>query len=280
MKVNNLRSIYARSPIFILLGAFLLFVSAPSVLGWSNGQSGNAQTDEASECTNPPYSTHDWVADHALALLPEPEKAWLVPHKTIYLLGTEAPDNNDIPEACGTPHTGYDDRSSGHSITWNGNFTQMTNDRAARRAREEYEKAVMAYEDGNPAAAAFYLGAAAHYIGDVSQYGHSVPYEEVHSPYEGWVGRRTDKFDDGVFESYITLDRLVRRTPYTATKRISKATAKGQGKILSAAEMDSLYTEKSGNQKYLDSVGHSLNRGVNELADVLHTFYLHMVAED
>jgi hypothetical protein len=265
---------------------FTLFLTTALILlpqssqGWGNGQSGNAQTDEASECSSPPYSTHDWIADHALALLPTEERAWLEPHKTLYLLGTEAPDNNDIPDACNGPNNGYDDRRRGHSITWNENFTEMINDRPARRAKEEYDKAVMAFEEGDSQAAAFYLGAAAHYIGDVSQYGHSVPDEQVHSPYEGWVGRRTDKFDDGVFESYIELDRLVRRTPYTATKRISRVTAKGQGKILSAAEMDSLYSEKAGNQKYLDSIGHSLNYGVNALADVLHTFYLHMVAEE
>lgn len=34
------------------------------------------------------------------------------------------------------------------------------------------------------------------------------------------------------------------RTPYTAVKRISKATGKGKGKILSAVEMDRLYPEK------------------------------------
>jgi hypothetical protein len=81
-----------------------------SIQGWGNGQSGNAQTDEASECSNPPYSTHDWVADHALALLPTEEKAWLEPHKTLYLLGTEAPDNNDIPDACNGPNNAVHDQ--------------------------------------------------------------------------------------------------------------------------------------------------------------------------
>jgi len=31
---------------------------------------------------------------------------------------------------------------------------------------------------------------------------------------------------------------------------------------------------------YLDSIGHSLNLGVNELSDVLHTFFLNVVTED
>jgi hypothetical protein len=152
-------------------------------------------------------------------------------------------------------------------------------DQAARRAQEEYSKAVIAYEQGELSDAAFYLGAMAHYIVDVIQYGHSVPFEQHHSDYEGWVGRRTREFG-GDFESYITLDALARRGPYTAVKRISKVTWQGKGRILSAEEMDRLYPERENNQPYKDSVGHSLNLGANELADVLHTFYLNVAAED
>lgn len=82
----------------------------------------------------------------------------------------------------------------------------------------------------------------------------------------------------GNFESYIALDSLVRRSAYTAVKRISLATARGKGEILSAAEMDSRWPTKG--QAYLDSIGHSLNLGVNELADVLHTFFLNVVSEE
>jgi hypothetical protein len=60
----------------------------------------------------------------------------------------------------------------------------MVKDRAAQRAQEEYNKAAIAYRQGNSRAAAFHLGAMAHYIGDVSQYGHSVPNETHHSDYE------------------------------------------------------------------------------------------------
>ena len=99
---------------------------APVVLdAWSNGQPGNAGTDANVECANPPYATHDWIADHALALLPTGESAWLMPHKALYLLGTEAPDHRGIPTSCGAPNRGYDDRSSGHSIEWNAGATQM-----------------------------------------------------------------------------------------------------------------------------------------------------------
>ena len=198
---------------------------------WSNGQSGNARTDEASECDDPPYATHDWIADHALDMLPDEDKAWLVPHRAVYLIGTEAPDNSQITAACGTPNLGYGDTGLGHSVEWNANHTELIQDRAARRAQEEYNKAVIAFAQHDSAAAAFYLGAMAHYIGDVSQFGHAVPFETPrnHRNYESWGARRTDEFSAGVFEDNLSADGLVRRTPYTAVKRISRATSQGSG---------------------------------------------------
>ncbi len=253
----------------------VVLLVSPTVHGWSNGPNGNATTDELEECGSPPYATHDWIADHALALLPDDEQVWLLPDIASFLLGTEAPDNDDIPEACNAPHTGYDDRRLGHSVEWNADWTKMVRDRAAVRAQEEYDKAALAYEQDDPVAAAFFLGAMAHYVGDVSAYPHSIPNEDHHSDYENRVKRRTISFDTGHYETYVELDRLVRRRAYTAVKIVSKGTGQGRGSILSAAEMDSRYFARS--QENEDSVGHSLNLGVNALADVLHTFFLNVV---
>lgn len=155
----------------------------------------------------------------------------------MYLLGTEAPDNRHIPTECNAPHSGYDDRGKGHSVEWSADWT-MINDRPAVRAEEEYQKAVTAYRANNFSAAAFYLGAMAHYIGDVSQYGHSVPFEDNHGNYESWVGRRTKALTSEVFSSYIAANNLIRRKPYTAVKRISKVTAGGNSKVLWASKME------------------------------------------
>lgn len=154
----------------------------------------------------------------------------------------------------------------------------MLNDRAAVRAQEEYNKAVIAFGEGKPAHAAYFLGAMAHYIGDVSQYGHSFKTEVHHADYEVWAAQRTASFNAGNFESAIALDSLVKRTPFTAARRISRVAFVGQGPVLSAATMDSLFPTKP--QLFLNSVGASLNLGVNELADVLHTFFLNVVIED
>jgi hypothetical protein len=213
----------------------VLLVTSPA-LAWTNGRPGNANTDTSAECSDPPYATHDWVAEQALMLLPEAERDWLMPFKAVYLIGTEAPDFKHIPTGCQTPHPGYDDRSSGHSVEWPATGSNMVKDRAAQRAQEEYNKAAIAYRQGNRQAAAFYLGAMAHYIGDVSQYGHSIPNETHHSNYERWVASRTGSFTAGHFESFIVLDSLVRRSAYTAVKRVSLVTARGKGAILPAAQ--------------------------------------------
>ena len=152
-------------------------------------------------------------------------------------------------------------------------------DRCAERAREEYQKAAAAFEDGDAAGAAFFLGAMAHYIGDSSQFGHTYPDETNHSNYERWAASRTDSFDEGHLEQYIQPTSLVRRRPYTAVKRISLRVFRGEGPILPATTMDAKYRNDR-DQAFLDSTGGALNLAVNELADVLHRFFLNEVADD
>ncbi len=49
---------------------------------------------------------------------------------------------------------------------------------------------------------------------------------------------------------------------------------------MSFAEMDATYENKTGNDDYLASIGHALSLASNELADVLHTFFLNVVDEE
>jgi hypothetical protein len=118
----------------------------------------------------------------------------------------------------------------------------------------------------------------AHYIGDVSQYGHDYPDEVHHSDYESWAATLPPQFNAGTFESAIMLDSLVRRTAFNATKRVAKVAFSGKGSILPARKMDMLFSTKP--PEFMTSVGASLNLGVNELADVLHTFFLNVVQGD
>lgn len=83
----------------VRLAVVVVLLLAPPGLAWNNGQSGNSNTDTAAECSNPPYATHDWIAEQALMLLPQAEREWLTPFKAVYLIGT-APDFKLIPTAC------------------------------------------------------------------------------------------------------------------------------------------------------------------------------------
>jgi nucleoid-associated protein YgaU len=264
----------------ITFTSLIVLLTLDMSYSWNNGPSGDASTDEDHpSCENIPYSTHDWIADQARALLPEEERSWLNDNKKLYLLGTEAPDNREIPDSCNAPNNGYDDRSSGHSVKGNDDFSSFfidsngnKQDRAAFRAKEEYLKAQSAIRQGQLSDAAFYAGAMAHYIGDTSQYGHSVDFEHHHSDYEGLISRRTDSFEEGEFETDIIADGLTEIDAYDAVVIISKSTAEGNGDIKSAEWMDINYNNR--NEEYFDSVGASLNLGVNTLADVLHTLYI------
>jgi hypothetical protein len=167
-------------------------------------------------------------------------------------------------------HTGYDDRPYGHSIRWNSSTTWLYETRAILRAQEEYDKAADAFEAGNEAHAAFFLGAMAHYLGDLAQYGHTYRAEEHHGDYESWAKSRTDQPSDGVFESFLSSDGLVARRAHEAGSRISRIAFAGQAAIMSAEDMDESYSDKD--QDYIDSVGGALNLAVNEIADVLTRF--------
>ncbi|UCG85759.1 MAG: zinc dependent phospholipase C family protein [Gemmatimonadota bacterium] len=253
----------------------LLIVIAVSLEAWSGGSSGVAYTKRRSEYSNPPYSIHDWIADNARALLPSEERAWLEPFRSAYLLGTEAPEHADIPVACGAPNTGYGDRYGG-GAQWSKDSTETLVTRAGMRAQQEYDNAVDAFADGDLAAAAFYLGAMAHYIGDVSQHGHAYPGEKQRAAYSRWIKRYTKDFTADAFGSYLKAGDLVRRRPYTAVQRIARATSEGQGDILAAEQMNPLFADKT--QPWLDSLGASLNFAANEIAGVLHRFYLNEVS--
>ncbi len=62
-------------------------------------------------------------------------------------------------------------------------------------------------------------------------------------------------------------------------KRISLKVFRGAGAILLATKMDAKY-KNDRDQAFLDSTGNALNLAVNELADVLHRFFLNEVAEE
>ena len=120
-----------------------------------------------SETLNTPiFGTHDWIAFKAYELAGRP--SFLKNSLTRYFIGTEAPDNGFKPgDAEGT----YHDTSPCHCILFD-NDAAVTQDRNELRTRQEFDKAVAALAAGKPRLAAFYVGALAHYIGDLAQFCH------------------------------------------------------------------------------------------------------------
>lgn len=266
------------SRLSLLTVAALFVISAPSH-AWKNGPPDNKVTNSAADCQSPPYSTHDWIADHGRALLATDERAWLDPYRRLYLIGTEAPDYAEIQEGCGTPHRGYNDTGGGrHDLRFDASGA-VTYTMPALRARQEYDKAVAAYRAGEKGHAAFYLGAAAHYIGDLSQYGHTIRGERHHKDFEDAVGALTPSFDGGgTFEKFITDDRLPAVTAYDAVIRTGRHTLAGNPPLLPPAEMDERYHQNGlADPAVVTSVGASLNRAVNETAAMLRGFYENVI---
>ena len=242
---------------------------------WKNGPPDNKVTNSAADCLAPPYSTHDWIADHARALLPAAARAWLDPHRVLMLIGTEAPDYAKIEAFCGAPNRGYNDTGQGrHDLRFDATGT-VTRDLPAQRAQEEYDKAVQAYRAGRPDRAAFFLGAAMHYIGDLAQYGHTVKDETHHADFEDWVGALTPSFaGGGVFETFIMADGLEPRRAYDAVIRTGTLTWKGEAPVLPPQEMDARFSVNAASDTtFIASIGHCLNKAVNEAADMLFGFY-------
>lgn len=268
-----------RPVVTILAAIFLSLTAAGPAQAWKNGPPNNKVTNSERDCAKPPYSTHDWVADQARALLPGDAGAWLEPHLNMLLIGTEAPDYAKIEIHCGAPNRGYNDTGQGRHDLRFDDFGTVIYDRPAVRAEEEYAKAVDAYRAGRAGHAAFFLGAAIHYVGDLSQYGHTIKGETHHADFEDWVGARTPSFAAGrVFEKFIQADALTSERAYDAVVRTGRVTWQGKTPILAPEDMDARFNpEEPADPALIASIGHCLNTAVNASAGVLLKFYREVV---
>ena len=79
-------------------------VHPTSASAWTNGDGGSGYSAYADNATNYNYdyhfATHDWIALTALNILISSDASywgWLNSRKSIFLVGTEAPDNSVFP---------------------------------------------------------------------------------------------------------------------------------------------------------------------------------------
>lgn len=240
-----------------LVSLLLLTASVVHTWAWSNG-------GYSADPSNPDYGTHDWIAEHALDLLPASEKEYIVHYLAEYLYGTELPDN---PEGIGDNvkhHIYYDSTGA------------LVDDSAAVRAQEEYHEALGYLNANDLLKAAQTLGVMSHYISDMAVFGHVMGSatdwgaEVHHSDYEDYVNTRTNSYSDD-FNVYLSFDgsSLDNIPAYEAAINLAYDTTFDVDGDLTCVWMDSNYDWN--NPTFRDRSGESLNLAVNYLADVLHT---------
>ena len=258
----------------LLLFLFLVVpvVLLPSVARpWSNG--GPTAPDDYDD---PNYGTHDWIAQHAYMLLPGAERVWIVNHIDAYLLGTEAPDFETLHYE---DYPSYGDQWLHHNYYDEGCWMILDgHDCACLRAKDEYGKADSCLSLGDEEGGAYYAGAMTHYISDVGVFGHVMgaasrhPEEVHHEDYEYEANWRTNRYNDGYFEDHIVFDGWDDLTAYRLSFEVGMVTDCGDtatgGETMDCRWMDDNYDWDD--PRFFDSVGASLNRSVNAVADALH----------
>jgi hypothetical protein len=207
-------------------------------------------------------------------LLPSNESGWLTQNRTAYLYGTEAPDNSG---ASFQGRKGYGDQSTKHHNYYSG--TTCTDDSASDRASEEYAKALACLKNGSYAIAAWYAGAMAHYISDVSAWPHVLSNESgtAHSDYEDQVNAVTKSYGMNTFT--ISFDgSLETMSAYDGAKSVGLDTYLDGGQPYNAVWMNdhflgswSSVNDWSSNPHFKPKVSESISLAVNTVADVLHT---------
>ncbi len=240
----------------------VLLLAVPHAMAWSNG-------GYSANTSQPDYGTHDWIAQHALDYLPANEKQYITDNLAAYLYGTELPD---LPSTQG----GIGDTTK-HHIYFNADGTMYDN-ASARRANEEYQKALDFLESNDYVNASKAVGTMSHYIIDVAVFGHvmgsSTPWgtEVNHSNYEAYVNDRTGSYTSATFDSVLHYDGdLTVISAFNATVSIANNTTFDGGSIYNCTWMDANYNWS--NTAFSSRAGESLNLVVNNLADVLHSLY-------
>lgn len=192
----------------ITLISIIPIISIP-VLAWENGDSSDIYYGVR-------FGSHDWIADHAMNMLPANNRTWYTgKYRTYFLTGTEAPDNSGIDLGGGL--TGYGDKVLHHNYYLpDHSGTNASEDDASVRCQEEYTKVVNALSAENYLGAVFWAGAMTHYLADLGVWGHVMgtghqhPTEQHHSDYEGTANTRMDEPTEDYFR--VSFDGIYNQT--------------------------------------------------------------------
>jgi hypothetical protein len=251
----------------VFFSLFICGVLFPShnAAAWSNG-------GFSSDPNNPDYGTHDWIAEHAMMMLPANESAWLSNNRNAFLYGTEAPDSSS---ASFEGHSGYGDTGHHHNY-YSGSI--CTDDIAAKRASEEYQKALNVIKNnGSLALAAWYAGAMTHYIDDVGCWAHVMTSElsTTHSKFESQVNSVTGSYGASTFT--VSFDgSLETISAHDASVTLGLNSYGDSGGTYTAAWMNTTFnpvwsSESSWSASFKSRTAESLNLAANMVAAALHT---------
>ncbi|MEM4308369.1 MAG: pre-peptidase C-terminal domain-containing protein [Thermoplasmata archaeon] len=251
--------------LLLLTTGLTFFLTQFNVEGWSNG-------GDSLDPNSPAYGTHDWIVDRALAYLPDNEKNYIVTNRNAWMLGTELPDNSNLPGGIGDVvlhHVYY--YASG----------ELQDNASAKRAEECFQIAIQKLRAGNSSGAALYAGILSHYVVDVTVFGHVMAAgtdwgeEKHHSDYEEYVNKYTQTYNSTLFDPYIQFDGMLDViSAYDATLQLAYNTTFGNAGlgIMNCTWMDQNYNW--GNSVYVKSAGRSLSLAINKIVDVFHTLAL------
>ncbi len=216
MSVNILRASISAT---IALSMCLILAGYSS--GWSNG-------GYSADPDNPDYGTHDWIANAALQPQTKDVTFLRTTYNSLFLLGTEAPDN-----------PAYIGDTGNHHVYYHSDKT-IQDDACADRASSIYASALQYLESDDLDLAAFEVGVMAHYISDVGVFGHTMGAytdwgaEVHHSDYENGFESRLGS----ISTPSTTLGDL---SAYDATVGLAYKSTFGSGAIKSNSWMDTNY---------------------------------------
>jgi zinc dependent phospholipase C len=256
--------------------AAIVFATGIETAAWHNGI-------KSATPNGPKFGGHDYIAYQAYVLAGKP--AWLTANMNVFLTGTAAPDTAVTKPAGAVGR--YQDTSPCHCILFNARG-DVVDDRMAVRATQEFTKASAALAGNRQRLAAFYAGAMAHYIGDLSQFCHlmdrrshwGAENQMFHAAYEDAV----DKTFDPIAHTSMLLDRFVREasvpgnSPNAIALAVARFTEKGNDgrdpgwmntKMKAYARMRILRRSEDWQDDFTEQTGQNVNYAINGVAKLL-----------
>lgn len=235
----------------------------------------------------PLFGTHDYIAYKAYRMAGPSKLPWLKKNLNFYFLGTEAPDWGT--KLMAAAKNGYHDTGECHCILFDAGG-KVSRDHGRERIREEFNKAKKALADGDQKLAAFYAGAMAHYVGDLSQFCHIMGKQshwgsedepvKIHSRYEVAVEKTIDltKRKSSLLESYIKKREVDGNTAEEVALAVAKFIEKGnssRGPGWMRTRYGQLVKQKKASdpgkwdKAFQDQTGQNVNYSVNAIAKLL-----------